>query len=193
MESQAEEKQSECVCETEVSGESENVEMVVEVTGESGEAGKVMDLTGVAIEALCGLGELGKTGELMGEISKLGEVGETGDMGQTGELGAAVGEVSQATGELGVPGIVTGELRVGTLNMKRARDVRKRALVFDTAWRKRVDVMFLQEIHSDGGTEADWEKEWEGQASLSHNTILSGEVGLLFSRGFTPSWSWSMW
>ncbi|TWW74085.1 hypothetical protein D4764_14G0000860 [Takifugu flavidus] len=40
MESQAEEKQSECVCETEVSGESENVEMVVEVTGESGEAGK---------------------------------------------------------------------------------------------------------------------------------------------------------
>ncbi|TWW65039.1 hypothetical protein D4764_22G0006860 [Takifugu flavidus] len=35
-----------------VSGERENVEMVVEVTGESGEAGKEMDLTGVAIEVL---------------------------------------------------------------------------------------------------------------------------------------------
>ncbi|TWW71608.1 Transposon TX1 uncharacterized 149 kDa protein ORF 2 [Takifugu flavidus] len=29
-------------------------------------------------------------------------------------------------------------------------------------------------------------REWEGQALLSHNTTLSGGVGLLFSRGFTP-------
>ncbi|TWW57318.1 Transposon TX1 uncharacterized 149 kDa protein ORF 2 [Takifugu flavidus] len=35
--------------------------------------------------------------------------------------------------------------------------------------------------------QADWEKEWEGQVLLSHNTTLSGGVGLLFSRGFTPS------
>ncbi|TWW54086.1 Transposon TX1 uncharacterized 149 kDa protein ORF 2 [Takifugu flavidus] len=39
----------------------------------------------------------------------------------------------------------------------------------------------------DCGIEADWEKEWEGQVLLSHNTTLSGGVGLLFSRGFTPS------
>ncbi|TWW78198.1 hypothetical protein D4764_11G0003190 [Takifugu flavidus] len=38
----------------------------------------------------------------------------------------------------------------------------------------------------DRGIEADWEKEWEGQVQLSHNTTLSGGVGLLFSRGFTP-------
>ncbi|TWW74340.1 Transposon TX1 uncharacterized 149 kDa protein ORF 2 [Takifugu flavidus] len=44
-----------------------------------------------------------------------------------------------------------------------------------------------KETHSDRGIEADWEKEWEGQALLSHNTTLSGGVGLLFSRGFTPS------
>ncbi|TWW74491.1 hypothetical protein D4764_14G0004940 [Takifugu flavidus] len=47
--------------------------------------------------------------------------------------------------------------------------------------------MFLQETHSDRNNEADWEKEWEGQALLSHNTSLSGGVGLLFSWGFTPS------
>ncbi|TWW53508.1 Transposon TX1 uncharacterized 149 kDa protein ORF 2 [Takifugu flavidus] len=44
-----------------------------------------------------------------------------------------------------------------------------------------------QETHSDCGIEADWEKEWEGQVLLSHNTTLSGGVGLLFSRGFTLS------
>ncbi|TWW56174.1 hypothetical protein D4764_08G0001610 [Takifugu flavidus] len=57
-----------------VSGERENVKVVVEVTGESGEAGKVMDLPGVAIEVVCGFDELGKTGEGMGEM---GEAGET--------------------------------------------------------------------------------------------------------------------
>ncbi|TWW74405.1 Transposon TX1 uncharacterized 149 kDa protein ORF 2 [Takifugu flavidus] len=67
------------------------------------------------------------------------------------------------------------------------RDAKKRALVFDTAKRKRIDVLFLQETHSDCGIEVDWEKEWEGQVLLSHNTTLSGGVGLLFSRGFTPS------
>ncbi|TWW73398.1 Transposon TX1 uncharacterized 149 kDa protein ORF 2 [Takifugu flavidus] len=77
--------------------------------------------------------------------------------------------------------------RVGTLNVNGARDAKKRALVFDTAKRKRVDVMFLQETHSDRNNEADWEKEWEGQALLSHNTSLSGGVGLLFSKSFAPS------
>ncbi|TWW77432.1 Transposon TX1 uncharacterized 149 kDa protein ORF 2 [Takifugu flavidus] len=76
---------------------------------------------------------------------------------------------------------------MGTLNVNGARDARKQALVFDTAKRKRIDVLFLQETHSDCGIEADWEKEWEGQVLLSHNTTLSGGVGLLFSRGFTPS------
>ncbi|TWW68287.1 hypothetical protein D4764_19G0000850 [Takifugu flavidus] len=77
--------------------------------------------------------------------------------------------------------------KIGTLKVNGARDARKRALVFDTAKRKRIDVLFLQETHSDCGIEADWEKEWEGQVLLSHNTTLSGGVGLLFSRGCTPS------
>ncbi len=63
---------------------------------------------------------------------------------------------------------------VGTLNVNGAREVKKRALVLDTARSKRIDVLFLQEVHSDQGDEGDWEKEWEGQVVLSHNTTLSG-------------------
>ncbi|TWW61835.1 hypothetical protein D4764_04G0004820 [Takifugu flavidus] len=109
-------KRSECVRETEVIEERENVEVVVEVTGESGEVGKEMDLTGVVVDVLCGLGELGKTGEGMGEIRELGEAGETGDLGQTGDQCVAVGEVGQVTGERGAPGIVAGELGEGGMS-----------------------------------------------------------------------------
>ncbi|TWW62688.1 hypothetical protein D4764_04G0013350 [Takifugu flavidus] len=119
MESQAEVKRSECVREPEVSGERENVEMV---TGESIVVGKVMDSTGVAIEVLCGLGELGKNGEVMGETSELGEAGEKGDMAQTGEQCAAGGEVGQVTGERGVLGIVAGELGEGGMSTAAATD-----------------------------------------------------------------------
>ena len=77
--------------------------------------------------------------------------------------------------------------RVASLNVNGAREVRKRALVLDTARSKRIDVLFLQEVHSDQSIEGDWEKEWEGQVALSHNTTLSGGVGILFSRRFTPS------
>ncbi|TWW69204.1 hypothetical protein D4764_18G0000100 [Takifugu flavidus] len=119
--------------------------MVVEVTGESGEAGKVMDLTGVAIEVVCGLGELGKAGET---------------------------RVKQ----------VNPVQRVGTLNVNGARDARKRALVFDTARRKRVDVMFLQEIHGDGGTEADWEKEGFTPSSPEVEHVVKGRCLLVKTR-----------
>lgn len=74
--------------------------------------------------------------------------------------------------------------KIGMLNVNGAGYARKQALEFNTAKRKCTDVMFLQETHS---VEAEWEKEWEGQVLLSHNTTISVRVGLLFSRGFTPS------
>lgn len=55
---------------------------------------------------------------------------------------------------------------VGTLNVNRAREAGKWALAFDTA---HIDVLFLQEVHSDG---RNWEKEWERQATVNHNTTL---------------------
>lgn len=58
-----------------------------------------------------------------------------------------------------------------TLKVNRAREAKKRALVFDTARIKHID--FLQEAHSNGGN---WDKEREGQVPF-----------ILFSRRFTPS------
>ena len=60
--------------------------------------------------------------------------------------------------------------RVGSVNVNGAREGKKRASIFETAKIKKVDVLFLQETHSDGGNEADWRKEWEGEAILSHGT-----------------------
>ncbi len=34
--------------------------------------------------------------------------------------------------------------------------------MLDTMRSKRIDVLFLQEVHSDQSNEGDWEKEWEG-------------------------------
>ena len=73
---------------------------------------------------------------------------------------------------------------MGMLNINGARVAEKRALVFDLARRKNIDVMFVQETHSDERTESDWDREWEGQVVLSHMSTAHGGVGLLFSRAF---------
>ncbi|TWW75349.1 Transposon TX1 uncharacterized 82 kDa protein ORF 1 [Takifugu flavidus] len=118
-ESQMEEKRDECVRESEVSGESEIVEMVVEMNGESGESGgkvdltgEVCDLSGVMSEVVCDSNELGRKGEVMGETVELGETGETGDRIQTGEQGT----VGQVMGGLDGPGIVAGERGEGEVS-----------------------------------------------------------------------------
>lgn len=79
--------------------------------------------------------------------------------------------------------------RVGTLNVSGAREVKKKKKKGHLCWTrsKRIDVLFLQEVHSDQCNEGEWEKEWEGQVALNHNTTLNGGVGILFSRRFTPS------
>ncbi|XP_056887123.1 ribosome-binding protein 1-like [Takifugu flavidus] len=116
---QMEEKRDECVRESEVSGESEIVEMVVEMNGESGESGgkvdltgEVCDLSGVMSEVVCDSNELGRKGEVMGETVELGETGETGDRIQTGEQGT----VGQVMGGLDGPGIVAGERGEGEVS-----------------------------------------------------------------------------
>jgi hypothetical protein len=40
--------------------------------------------------------------------------------------------------------------RVGSVNVNGAREGKKRASIFETAKIKKVDVLFLQETHSDG-------------------------------------------
>ena len=80
---------------------------------------------------------------------------------------------------LSIP-ITMDVLNVGSFNVNGARDAFKRTLIYETARSKRFDVLFLQETHSDTANEADWKREWEGEAVLSHNANLSGGVGFLF-------------
>ncbi|TWW74486.1 hypothetical protein D4764_14G0004890 [Takifugu flavidus] len=68
-----EERRGECVSDTEVSGGSESVEMVVEMNGEAGGkvdlTGVVCDLSGGMSDAVCDSNEQGKNGEVMGKKS----------------------------------------------------------------------------------------------------------------------------
>ena len=48
---------------------------------------------------------------------------------------------------------------------------------------KRLDIVFLQETHSDKDNEIDWGLWWKGQYVLSHGTNFSAGVAILFSPG----------
>ena len=74
--------------------------------------------------------------------------------------------------------------RVGTLNVNGVRNVRKHATFYEMSKVKRIDVLFVQETHSDRENETDWRTELEGSVILSHNTTTSTGVGFLFSGLF---------
>lgn len=63
--------------------------------------------------------------------------------------------------------LIIDVLRVGKLNVNGARELKKRPLVLDTARTNRIDVLFLQEVHSDPNAEVLWERVWEGRVFLS--------------------------
>lgn len=52
------------------------------------------------------------------------------------------------------------QLKIGTLNLNGARDVRKRMMLYEFINQKSVDVMFIQETHSDKRNEVEWKREW---------------------------------
>lgn len=76
--------------------------------------------------------------------------------------------------------------KVGSLNVNGARVVQKRASIYESMMMKHIDVLFLQETHTDSSNEADWRREWEREVVLSHKSSTSGGVGILFSKSFTP-------
>lgn len=69
-------------------------------------------------------------------------------------------------------------VNIATLNLNGARDMHKRAGLFEVIRQKKIDVTLLQETHSDLNNAADWAVEWNG--SLSEVTILHLVVELLF-------------
>ncbi len=73
-----------------------------------------------------------------------------------------------------------GVLRVGSLNVNGLRDkVRNDALL--ELKLKNINVILLQETHSDYRNEVDWGLWWEGESCLSHGSNTSAGVAILFS------------
>jgi len=54
------------------------------------------------------------------------------------------------------------EVRLATLNVNGDRDIRKRAMLNEVIKQKQLDVILLQETHSDEKNAADWAREFEG-------------------------------
>lgn len=79
-----------------------------------------------------------------------------------------------------------GEINLASLNANGARDFKKRAQVYELMKQKKIDVLFIQETHSDASNAVEWAKEFDGLVILSHYTSLSGGVAVLFSKNFTP-------
>lgn len=76
-----------------------------------------------------------------------------------------------------------GSLRVGSLNINGGRDRKKRVLTYDYMRQKGVNVILLQETHSDIENEVRWGTEWEGEFVLSHGTNTSAGIAVMFSQG----------
>ena len=58
--------------------------------------------------------------------------------------------------------LLRNTFKAGSLNVNRAREIRKRATICETAKLNHIDVLFLQETHSDSNNETDRNREWEG-------------------------------
>ncbi len=73
-----------------------------------------------------------------------------------------------------------------SLNINGAREGRKRFQLFELVKQKKVDVLFVQETHSDELNACDWAREFDGLSILSHLSSTCGGVAILFSKGFIP-------
>lgn len=78
------------------------------------------------------------------------------------------------------------DFKVCTLNVNGARDVGKRACIYELLKLKKVNVAMLQETHSDTLNGTDWRREWDGEVVLSALSSTSAGVAVLFARGFIP-------
>lgn len=79
-----------------------------------------------------------------------------------------------------------GDIHIASLNVNGARDCIKRAALYEIMNQKKIDVLLVQETHSDVTNSTEWSKEFKGLSFLSHKTSLSGGVAILFASSFTP-------
>lgn len=76
-----------------------------------------------------------------------------------------------------------GSIRAVSFNVNGGRDKNKRAVVYGLCRQKNLNVILLQETHSDSNNEIEWGMEWQGEKVLSHGTNLSAGVAILFAVG----------
>lgn len=77
--------------------------------------------------------------------------------------------------------ILLEALRVGSLNVNGMRDRKKANTIIEFISLKNLDVIFLQETHSDAHNEVDWRLWWKNECVLSRGTNLSAGAAVLFS------------
>ncbi len=49
-----------------------------------------------------------------------------------------------------------GEVNIASVNINGARDIRKRAILYEVFKQKKIDIIFLQETHSDIKNAVEW-------------------------------------
>ena len=73
-------------------------------------------------------------------------------------------------------------LTIATLNVNGLRNNFKREIVFDYFIRRKVNILFLQETHSEKKDENQWLKQWRGDIAFSHGQRNSKGVAILTSE-----------
>ncbi|KAI4882255.1 hypothetical protein NFI96_022783 [Prochilodus magdalenae] len=74
-------------------------------------------------------------------------------------------------------------LRIGSLNTNGARDVYKREVLAQHIRLKKLNVVFVQETHSDEEDEVQWRMWWKRPVFLSNGTKVSAGLAILVSPG----------
>lgn len=72
--------------------------------------------------------------------------------------------------------------KISSIHLNGARDAAKRAQLYDVLKMKNMDIAFVQETHTTPDNVVEWQKEWDGHICLSHKTVFSAGVGILFKE-----------
>ena len=73
------------------------------------------------------------------------------------------------------------KLRITSLNINGGREGSRTAILAEFVKHKNVDVLLLQETHSDRDNEVEWGMWWDGKYALSHGSNLSAGVAVFLS------------
>ena len=73
-------------------------------------------------------------------------------------------------------------LSVATINVNGLRSDLKRNVLFEFLQRRKFDLIFLQETHSEISDEAVWSNQWQGKMFFSHGNRQSRGAAILYPQ-----------